>query len=84
MATIVTGLTAISALHGHLFFGTNLPWPHEVFIEVLTPGGEACQQVSGITDMTEVQSISVVYANPFRHHNPSITDLFYLPAVTSV
>lgn len=33
MATMVTGLTAISSRHGHLFFGTNLPWPHEVFTE---------------------------------------------------
>lgn len=54
MATIVTGLTAISTVHGHLFFGTNLPWPHEVFIEVLALGGEACQQVNSIRDMTEV------------------------------
>lgn len=33
MATMVTGLSAISARRGRLFFGTNLPWPHEVFIE---------------------------------------------------
>lgn len=33
MATMVTGLSAISACRGRLFFGTNLPWPHEVFIE---------------------------------------------------
>lgn len=58
MATIVTGLTAISTLHGHLFFGTNLPWPHEVFIEVLALGGEACQQVKGITEMTEPSKAS--------------------------
>lgn len=54
MATIVTGLSTISAVHGRLFFGTNLAWPHEVFIEVLALGGEACQQVSGVRDMTEV------------------------------
>lgn len=52
MVTIVTGLTAISTAHGHLFFGTNLPWPHEVFIVVLAPGGEACQQVNSIRDTT--------------------------------
>lgn len=33
MATMVTGLSAIWARRGRLFFGTNLPWPHEVFIE---------------------------------------------------
>lgn len=33
MATMVTGLNAIGARRGRLFFGTNLPWPHEVFIE---------------------------------------------------
>jgi len=63
MATIVTGLTAISTVHGHLFFGTNLPWPHEVFIEVLALGGEACQQVNSIKDMTEVQSFRIFNAN---------------------
>lgn len=33
MATIATGLAAIGTLRGRLFFGTNLPWLHEVFIE---------------------------------------------------
>ena len=65
MATIVTGLTTISTVHGHLFFGINLPWPHEVFIEVLALGGEACQQVNGIRDMTEVQTIRLFYVNSF-------------------
>lgn len=67
MATIVTGITTISAVRGHLFFGINLPWPHEVFIEVLALGGEACQQVNGIRDITEVQGIRIFYVNFFRH-----------------
>lgn len=54
MATIVTGLSAISAARRRLFFATNLPWPHEVFIAVLALEGEACQQVSGTAEMTEV------------------------------
>lgn len=74
MATIVTGLTMISTVHGHLFFGTNLPWPHEVFIEVLALGGEAYQQVNGIRDMTEVQCIRIFYGNSFWHHT-TIKDL---------
>lgn len=67
MATIVTGLSPISAVRGRLFFATNLPWPHEVFIEVLALGGEACQQVNGIIDMTEVRSFRIILNNPFRH-----------------
>lgn len=75
MATIVTGLTTISTLYRHLFFGTNLPWPHEVFIEVLALRGEVCQQVNGIIDMTEVQSIRIFYVNFFWHRIPFIKDL---------
>lgn len=56
MATIVTRFTLISTVRGHLFFGINSPWSCEVFIEVLALGGEACQQVNGIRDMTEAQA----------------------------
>lgn len=49
----------ISTVHGHLFFGINLPWPGEVFIEVLAPGGEAGKQIDGIRDITvQVRSIN--------------------------
>lgn len=65
MATIVTRFTMISSVRGHLFFGINLPWPHEVFIEVLAPGGEACQQVNGVRDMTEAHSLRIFYVNSF-------------------
>lgn len=68
MVTIVTGLTPISAVHGHLFFGTNLPWPQEVFIEVLALGGKAFQQVNSIRDMTAAQSIRIFYVNSLWHH----------------
>lgn len=57
MATIVTGLPTISTVHGCLFFEINLPWPHEVFIEELAPGGEACQQVNGIKKSLKCQNI---------------------------
>lgn len=36
MATIATGLITISIHRGRLFFGTNLPWLHEVFTKEVT------------------------------------------------
>lgn len=63
MATIVSRLTTISNVHGDLFFVTNLPWPHEVFIEVLALGGEVCLQVNG---MAEVQGIAVFHVRPTK------------------
>lgn len=80
MATIVTRFTMISTVHGRLFFGINLPWPHEVFIEVLALGGEACEQVNGIRDMTEAQSIRIFYVNSFWHQTPCINKRFALSA----
>lgn len=63
MATMVTGLSAISARRPRLFFGTNLPWPHEVFIE--HGEVELVQQVNSITSRTEVQSGGMFYVNSF-------------------
>lgn len=61
MVTIVTGLTAISTLPGHLFFRTNLPWPHEVFIEHWEV--KLANRSMASQDMTEVQSSRMFYAN---------------------
>lgn len=85
MATIVTGLTTICAVHGHLFFGTNLPWPHEVFIEVLALGGEACQQVNGITKRPDkgAEHQNILCNLPLTQYS-SIKSFALAPSILSV